>query len=604
MQANRIDIYTKKNGRDLYNSLSINDEVLNRYWNKQGKYESFSKFRDLNGFNNLQALEELTGTNKDKSLCAIGTNQIFKATRSDLNKDFETITIDFEDKAEAELYKDYLEKNLKTNSVMKPSFEIKDNQLEYTYCRVCLNEDTKKLYRTQKERLTLNHLKDNQVMNSVNENSLLFIQEIHKKDKERLFSFKAKDNVIGIINSNNSLGLNDPDIEQLKDNQINLVNEVKKEVKKEKLETRGSNEVNSNIKQEKGKDNTQEKIEKEVIGEAKDKPEMTSYDNFMLVQQKLLETKLQELKDNKDTVMLSYDNYIKDGLKHNEAISKLSKSYKNEYVGDFVSNNLKDRQLETQILKEDNQTLKKQVSVLSGNLNTMRDKTNELTEALEDNVNTINKLVLVNENLDGKLENSQSENKTLTEQNESLTKDYKLKANEVFDLTEENKALTEDHNKVSLENAELKSELSILKSELSNKDKELQDTKSINSNLENYNKDLKEQVSNLESLNAAMKEQEAIDKKEMQEMRAQLNKLQTENVVLETKIDGLTEENNKLYNTISNSSKTTKEESREEKKSKRHSYGIADSIGKESSEEETQEEKKEQTKTNTKRQKR
>lgn len=590
MNANELNIEVKNNGRYLYNSLEVNDEVLNRYWNKAGGYVRFSQFRDLNGFNNLQALEELTIKNKDHSLCAIGTNQIFTHTKSDLNNDFETIIIDFEDKAEAELYKDYLEKNLKTNSVMKPSFEVKNNQLEYTYCRVCLDENNKKLYRTAQQRLTLNNLPDNQVMNSVNENCLLLIKAIHTKDKERLFVYKAKQGVIGIVSSNDSLGLNDTNITKLKEDALQLTNDTNKEVKKEKLETRGSNVVNSNIKQEKIKDKTEEKIEKEIEEETKDIT-MTSFDSFMLVQQKLLETKLKDLKDNKDTIMQSYDNFIADGLKHNEVIDKLSKSYKNEYLGDFVANNLKDRQLETQTLKEQNKTLIKQVSTLSGNIVTLKNHTETLTTKLEEQTSTIDTLSSIIEEIEPKLEQVKIENKTLEEQNASLRKDN-------ASLLNENNSLMEDHNKVALENAELKSELS-------NKTKDLLEVQQLNSKLAERNKDLESKTSNLEEINKLNQTEIQSQRDELEKMRSEmkrmsdsLNELQKENLVLKTKNETL----EKVF-------QTKPEEKKEEKNTQDNKYGLAEKFEKiidnsKTKPEEKKEEKLEEKKDKTKRQQR
>jgi len=399
MNVSEIKIEEFKNGLNIYQSdkFKINEKI-NKFWNVKSEYENFLDFKTKNNYgNDFEALQELAKVNKNKEHCSLKLNNLI--TKSNPDKDFEMISVNFKDENEAKEYFDYLQKNLKLDSLYQ-DIKLVDNKIEVVYTRLSVSEKEQRTYRTKTKRLALSEMKDTAIT-SVNNNSLKIEQAIHNYNKNKILMYKYSDNVVKTITSNDTLTLNDKNVEDKKEQFLSILSQAKDEFKKDKNSKRGSNVVNTNLKNEIDTKQAPEDIKSEdntnVASEVKESTTSgLGADEWLQIKQKASELKRNELVNNKDIILKTFDDYFKENGSFGDSIDRMNRSYKNDELQDFIIFHKNKDLNELNNLKKDNSKLENEVETKQENIIKLETNLNDVISKFEknevENANIINSL--------------------------------------------------------------------------------------------------------------------------------------------------------------------------------------------------------------------
>lgn len=547
---------TGLNGLEVYQSddFKINDR-LQRYWNSP-MFKSFEEFRETKKMSDYNALIELVSDKEHLQGLEIDT-RTFKG-KSDPSKDFEKITLKFDNELEAKAMYEKM-KNFRGSSLYS-KIEQNGNELSYIYTRLFINEEHGKLQRSKKESISCqaNYAE----ITNINKNCLEFVQQVHNFDNNLLVTINFGDGNIRYFSANESLNLEDNTIATLKEKMEGITNEVNKKTKKESLEQRGSNPVGTNMKtlkeieieeqpkkspkpkkeeiEEQPKAQEQKEEIKEVSQEATQEPKQEEkkevkpeLSNFYHTSKMAFERDLMLLENNKETIMSSFYSFMKEEANVNNVLERMAKSNKNPYLKDFilsqVGENIKENQEKMTKKEEENKGLKQENKTLNNTINTMETKFEELfvtTQKATEIAQKLDKDLTLKEQENKELKTSLNDKtkeigeykkyietleknvakleKARIEEQEALNKEFnKLKAKlekENEKRTQQLDTLRSSNNDLRTSNKEYMAEVKVIKEEA-----KVKDTK-----IENMGKRLEELENTIKTLEASIKGYEIV----------------------------------------------------------------------------------------------
>lgn len=473
MNIGEIKLESLDNGLKVYHSSDFNvSEKIKKYWNDT-EFKSFEDYKKDKKLDDYDALVSLSSEENKKHINILDVSAKTLKSKSNPDADFEKITIKFDNEIEAKKIFDKLQKDFKSSSLYN-KLELKDNEISHTYSRIMLVEETAKIQRSKKESLSFQANYSDLV--NINYNCLEFVQAVHNVDNNLILSAKFGAGDVRYFTGNESLNLNSKKIEEQKTKLESLVNQLNNKTTKEKLENRGgSNNVSKNIKdlrdetitttetskeeikeikkevREDIKDNKIEEKE-EVKEESKEESKQESkFSNFYYVSKMAFERDLLTLENNKNTIMKTFNDYLKEDSSIDTVIDRMSKSYKNPYLRDFIISSI------TEDIKLSNEKIAKrdeQIKGLNTTVTTLKNDfeatVGDLNTKLEQTVKIANEATEISEELDKRLTEKEIESKKLSQdleknrtENEQKTKELETVNEKLKEAKKENKELSD-----------------------------------------------------------------------------------------------------------------------------------------------------------------